>query len=111
MKKNVLALSIATMIGGLGFAGAASAALTVNESGTGHILVVPYYTAQNGNATVFHLTNTDLVNGKAVKVRFRGASNSDDVLDFQVFRSEEHTSELQSPCNLVCRLLLDKKKN
>src|SRR3989454_2364598 len=25
-------------------------------------------------------------------------------------RSEEHTSELQSPCNLVCRLLLEKKK-
>src|SRR2546426_7417764 len=31
------------------------------------------------------------------------------VLGFQ--RSEEHTSELQSPCNLVCRLLLEKKKN
>src|SRR5256885_6671263 len=30
-----------------------------------------------------------------------------DLLD----RSEEHTSELQSPCNLVCRLLLEKKKN
>src|SRR2546426_9159953 len=28
----------------------------------------------------------------------------------RVFRSEEHTSELQSPCNLVCRLLLEKKK-
>src|SRR2546426_6957895 len=27
-----------------------------------------------------------------------------------VMRSEEHTSELQSPCNLVCRLLLEKKK-
>src|SRR5256885_8270491 len=27
-----------------------------------------------------------------------------------VGRSEEHTSELQSPCNLVCRLLLEKKK-
>src|SRR5256885_9877264 len=27
-----------------------------------------------------------------------------------VCRSEEHTSELQSPCNLVCRLLLEKKK-
>src|SRR2546426_7676271 len=27
-----------------------------------------------------------------------------------VARSEEHTSELQSPCNLVCRLLLEKKK-
>src|SRR5256885_5311466 len=30
-------------------------------------------------------------------------------LDFPL-RSEEHTSELQSPCNLVCRLLLEKKK-
>src|SRR5256885_10002999 len=27
----------------------------------------------------------------------------------QLLRSEEHTSELQSPCNLVCRLLLEKK--
>src|SRR5205807_4360322 len=27
-----------------------------------------------------------------------------------IARSEEHTSELQSPCNLVCRLLLEKKK-
>src|SRR5256885_9714921 len=33
-------------------------------------------------------------------------------LDLSVLapRSEEHTSELQSPCNLVCRLLLEKKK-
>src|SRR2546426_4058396 len=29
---------------------------------------------------------------------------------YQQGRSEEHTSELQSPCNLVCRLLLEKKK-
>src|SRR5256885_8315089 len=29
---------------------------------------------------------------------------------FGTGRSEEHTSELQSPCNLVCRLLLEKKK-
>src|ERR1039457_7417162 len=29
---------------------------------------------------------------------------------FSRYRSEEHTSELQSPCNLVCRLLLEKKK-
>ena len=92
MKKNVLALSIAAMIGGLGFAGAASAqvavdTLQVNESGTGHMLLMPYYTAQNGNMTVFHVVNTDTSNGKAMKVRFRGASNSDDVLDFQVFMS------------------------
>src|SRR5256885_7000333 len=33
-----------------------------------------------------------------------------DVVGAQRGRSEEHTSELQSPCNLVCRLLLEKKK-
>src|SRR6266850_1724805 len=33
-----------------------------------------------------------------------------DVRNAEAFRSEEHTSELQSPCNLVCRLLLEKKK-
>src|SRR5205807_8556143 len=32
------------------------------------------------------------------------------VIDWTAERSEEHTSELQSPCNLVCRLLLEKKK-
>src|SRR3989454_6354753 len=31
-------------------------------------------------------------------------------LGISPMRSEEHTSELQSPCNLVCRLLLEKKK-
>src|SRR3989454_7778047 len=33
-----------------------------------------------------------------------------EVIGFRFGRSEEHTSELQSPCNLVCRLLLEKKK-
>src|SRR5256885_15180535 len=37
--------------------------------------------------------------------RSRGAQH-----DRERRRSEEHTSELQSPCNLVCRLLLEKKK-
>src|SRR5690348_17854211 len=32
-------------------------------------------------------------------------------VEFQASRSEEHTSELQSPVHLVCRLLLEKKKN
>ena len=124
MKKNVLALSIAAMIGGLGFVGTASADLipgtggvtnaekpvnldglrvkgdntsrmsvttasdlTLSEGGVGHMLLVPYYSAQNNNMTVLHVVNTDSVNGKAVKVRFRGAANSDDVMDFQVFMS------------------------
>src|SRR5205807_4699959 len=38
--------------------------------------------------------------------RVRGGRCGEDAV-----RSEEHTSELQSPCNLVCRLLLEKKKN
>src|SRR5256885_6753515 len=33
-----------------------------------------------------------------------------DLARARTYRSEEHTSELQSPCNLVCRLLLEKKK-
>src|SRR5256885_8314581 len=42
-------------------------------------------------------TVKDLVAGSGIRFVDRG-------------RSEEHTSELQSPCNLVCRLLLEKKK-
>ena len=107
MKKNVLALSIAAMIGGLGFAGVASAvvisgtlvpdavtlgatnatAFQMTDGGTGHNLIVPYFTVQDKNMTVIHLTNTDTKNGKAVKIRFRGAANSDDVLDFQILLS------------------------
>src|SRR5256885_11304931 len=51
--------------------------------------------------------------GKFVRMHFRTEpdlpslrENSAGLID----RSEEHTSELQSPCNLVCRLLLGKKK-
>src|ERR1039457_5683169 len=36
--------------------------------------------------------------------------NSSHLVISYALRSEEHTSELQSPCNLVCRLLLEKKK-
>src|SRR5256885_8798953 len=39
-----------------------------------------------------------------------GATSIDRAVSFGNPRSEEHTSELQSPCNLVCRLLLEKKK-
>src|SRR2546426_8889840 len=53
----------------------------------------------------------------ALDVRLEGASDSEPRDDARLFvlevkpqRSEEHTSELQSPCNLVCRLLLEKKK-
>src|SRR3989454_7478089 len=39
-----------------------------------------------------------------------GMGVDSNVLILERIRSEEHTSELQSPCNLVCRLLLEKKK-
>ena len=98
MRKNILSLSIAAMVGGLGLAGAASAAVIAPTSdqatalrlapeGIGHILMVPYYTAQGGNATFLNIVNTDETNGKVAKVRFRGASNSDDVFDFLLFLS------------------------
>src|SRR5688500_19945874 len=40
----------------------------------------------------------------------RGSNPRPAVCKTDALRSEEHTSELQSPCNLVCRLLLEKKK-
>lgn len=110
MRKNLLALSIAAMVGGL--SGAANAAvfetagtnvgglpaglaapavvatnLAPTVTGVGHILVVPYFTTQGTNATLLNLINTDEVNGKAVKLRFRGASNSDDIFDITIFLS------------------------
>src|SRR5256885_10605519 len=47
--------------------------------------------------------------GTPVRKRWRLASLSIPITESRG-RSEEHTSELQSPCNLVCRLLLEKKK-
>jgi hypothetical protein len=117
MRKNLLALSIAAMIGGVsGMANAAVflssapvagdvaandlAAATVatvgadpatllapTVSGVGHILTIPYFSTQGGNATLLNITNTDVVNGKAVKLRFRGAANSDDIFDITIFLS------------------------
>ena len=59
----------------------------LSESGTGHALIVPYFTVQNGQATVLHLVNADANNGKAVKLRFRGAGNGDNLLSLYVLLS------------------------
>jgi hypothetical protein len=89
MKKHIIALGVAAAMGG--FAGTASAqsanTLEFNPLGVGHILIVPYFSTQDGNVSALNIVNTDTVNGKAIKVRFRGASNSDDIYDFQVFLS------------------------
>ncbi len=85
MKKSLLAVSVAAALGLV--AGAAGAATTVSANGVGHTNIIPYFSVQNGNATLISITNTDTTNGKAVKVRFRGAEWSDDIFDFQVFLS------------------------
>lgn len=107
MKKNLVALGVAAVMAGatggamaansiFGTGGAvagqtntasAGTSLSVAASGIGNILFVPYYNAVGGNATLLNLTNTDATNGKVVKVRFRGATNSDDVFDFTVLMS------------------------
>lgn len=132
MRKNLLALSIAAMVGGL--SGVANSAVFINTAtvdinnapavkafveatglppmpvsmapvptatgamlsasdlapttdGIGHILVIPYFSVQGANKTILSVTNTDQLNGKAVKLRFRGAANSDDIFDISVFLS------------------------
>src|SRR5688500_20282284 len=52
---------------------------------------------------------TSTVNGKVTYSRTVTLDADYPRLYWSVTRSEEHTSELQSPCNLVCRLLLEKK--
>src|SRR5256885_15302687 len=51
----------------------------------------------------------ELPQGLAQRLEFRSAAGRRTRRQGHA-RSEEHTSELQSPCNLVCRLLLEKKK-
>jgi len=85
MKKKLLAVGVAATLGAL--SGVSNAAITVAQNGVGHINILPYYSVQSGNTTLISIANTDAVNGKAVKVRFRGAQFSDDVFDFQVFLS------------------------
>lgn len=108
MKRTLVAQCAAALLTGAAFVGANAAVvgpvnqvgapnvldgvppatvLSSNTDGLGHILLVPYYSVQNGNDTYLSITNNDMRNGKAVKIRFRGASNSDDVFDFTLLMS------------------------
>jgi hypothetical protein len=58
--------------------------MTLSESGPGHVLVVPYFSVQAGQSTVIQLVNSDLINGKAIKLTFRGAANGDTLMNFQL---------------------------
>src|ERR1039457_7157286 len=66
-----------------------------------------------GSFTPVLAPNTDTLARKVRSLRKRTPSSRDPctarLRPHRSSRSEEHTSELQSPCNLVCRLLLEKK--
>ena len=50
----------------------------------GHQLITPYFSTQGDNNTLLSYVNTDRVNGKLLKLRFRGAANGDALLDLSV---------------------------
>src|SRR5256885_9036833 len=58
--------------------------------------------------TIYH--NPVCGTSRNVLALIRNSGEEPTVIEYLKTRSEEHTSELQSPCNLVCRLLLEKKK-
>jgi hypothetical protein len=87
MKRNSLTTAVVAGIAGVaGFAGLANA-VDLNPDGLGQVLIYPYYTVNIGQDTLFSVTNTDPVNGKAVKVRFLEGYNSREVLDFNLYLS------------------------
>src|SRR2546426_4984050 len=76
----------------------------------------PYTTLFRSTARVVFSTGDTFAPETATLIRESGVPTVTKPFDFAALervvreRSEEHTSELQSPCNLVCRLLLEKKK-
>src|SRR2546426_5533990 len=60
--------------------------------------------------TLFRSRGTRRCRGRPASRTCRGRRGGPRRAPSRPPRSEEHTSELQSPCNLVCRLLLEKKK-
>src|SRR2546426_9045052 len=63
-----------------------------------------------GPGAVLHAGRAALPRARRARRRSDGPARRRPVPPSTGERSEEHTSELQSPCNLVCRLLLEKKK-
>src|SRR5256885_11972214 len=76
----------------------------------------PYTTLfRSGSSHTLEFLENDLKPGKLTRIEVLKKGQPEYTLEkvggeWTLPRSEEHTSELQSPCNLVCRLLLEKKK-
>src|SRR5207248_10449206 len=74
-------------------------------------LPISFFKSQYANSPTF-LGNSAMtsVPKRPARAGFGAASRKAVTIVIALFRSEEHTSELQSPYDLVCRLLLEKKK-
>src|SRR5256885_4823903 len=80
------------------------------EDGIRYYKVTGVQTCALPICTVGHARRVPLHAVRSLRGRADQAAVGEEVDLGNAVRSEEHTSELQSPCNLVCRLLLEKKK-
>ncbi|HET6604084.1 MAG TPA: hypothetical protein VFG21_07700 [Xanthomonadaceae bacterium] len=86
MKKSSLTTAVVAGLAGAAGLVSVANAVHVNPDGLGQVLIYPYYTVNNGQATLISVVNTtDEV--KAVKVRFLESLNSAEVLDFNLYLS------------------------
>jgi len=86
MKKNLLSLAVAASVAGSAAAYAQDGAMSVNADKTGSVILFPYFNAENGNTSSFHVVNTT-AESKAIKVRFLEFVNSYEILDFNLYLS------------------------
>lgn len=76
----------AAVAGASSLLAASAGAVNTNPDGLGEVLIYPYYTVRNGNATLVSVVNTT-TQAKVVKVRFIEGKNSNEVLDFNLWLS------------------------
>jgi hypothetical protein len=86
MKKNALTTAVVAGVAGVAGLANVATAVNLNPDGLGQVLIYPYYTVNEGQATLVSIVNTTN-QAKAVKVRFVEALNSAEVLDFNLYLS------------------------
>ena len=86
VRKKVLNLAVASVVGAAGMAALPAHALNVSQNNVGQVLLFPYYTVKKGMDTLFTVTNTSDTTVVA-KVRWREALNSRETRDFNIVLS------------------------
>lgn len=87
MSKKLVAQAVAAAAFALGAASVQAQTPSISTTGTGDLLLFPYYTTQNGNQTLLHMQNISENHTVLVRVRFRDYMHSRDALDFTVAMS------------------------